>query len=95
MDYEKAFGKLPEDKPMWVIPVIMVEYEKKIVELRKRIAELEKETEHWHGHYQAKCELADAFMMQLNEQENKNDLLIKIIEGLLEVEQKQHPESED
>ena len=27
--------------------------------------------------------------------ENKNDLLIKIIEGLLEVEQKQHPESED
>ena len=39
--------------------------------LQARIDELEKETEHWHGHYQAKCELADALMMQLNELERQ------------------------
>ena len=43
MNYEKAFGKLPEDKPMWVIPVDMVEYEKKIADLRARVKELENE----------------------------------------------------
>lgn len=57
MDYEKAFGKLPEDKPMWDIPIELVAYEKKILEQKKRILELE-----------------------------------KIIKGLLEIEQKQHPE---
>ena len=43
MDYEKTFGKLPEEKPMWVIPIIMVKYEKKIAELQARVTELEKE----------------------------------------------------
>ena len=41
MDYEKAFGKLPEDKPMWNIPIELVAYEKKILEQKKRIDELE------------------------------------------------------
>ena len=47
---------------------------------RQRIAELEKECEHWHGHYQIKSTLADAQAMQLNELESENKAL-RLIAG--------------
>ena len=49
-------------------------------QLNQRIAELEKECEHWHGHYQIKSTLADAQAMQLNELESENKAL-RLIAG--------------
>ena len=48
--------------------------------LNQRIAELEKECEHWHGHYQIKSTLADAQAMQLNKLESENEAL-RLIAG--------------
>jgi hypothetical protein len=87
MDYSRLTGKLPENEPMWNIPLEMIEYyiKYKVAESQKTIAELQKQ-------YDQKCK---DYLDVLKKNNDLHDAYADVVNENIRLKRQSHLTDED